>query len=68
MADFSWSYKPGAINFHIWISIKGLVIKKAAKKDTFKYVKKVSWSAVNINLLSIPSSLTASAYGLTRNP
>ena len=25
IADFSCSYKPGAINFHIWIKINGLV-------------------------------------------
>ena len=48
--------------------MKGLVIKNAAKKETFKYVKKVSCKAVNINLLSIPSPFTASAYGLTKNP
>ena len=30
---------------------KGKVIKKAVKKDTFKYVKKVSCNAVKISLL-----------------
>ena len=35
--------------------------KKAAKKETFKYVRNVSWRAVNINLLFELSSFTAFA-------
>jgi len=56
------------MNFQIWINIYGLVTKKAAKKDTFKYVKNVSCSAVKINLLLTSSFFTACAYGSTRNP
>ena len=40
----------------------------AAKKETFKYVKKVSCKAVNINLLFVSSFLTAVANGSTKNP
>ena len=68
IADFSCSYKPGAINFQIWIKIKGLVKKNAVKNETFKYVKKVSCNAVKINRLLTVSSLTAAAYGSTKNP
>ena len=56
------------MNFHICIKINGHVTKNAAKKDTFKYVKKVSWRAVKINLLSEPSFLTAFAKGSTKKP
>ena len=66
MADFSWSYKPGAINFQIWIKINGHEKKNAEKKASFRYVKNVSCRAVNINLRLLPSSLTAWAYGSTR--
>ena len=38
------------------------------KKDTFKYVKKVSCKAVKINLLFVESSFTAWAYGSTKKP
>ena len=41
---------------------------KHEKKATFRYVKKVSCKAVNINLLSLPLSLLASAYGSTKKP
>ena len=68
IATFSCLYKPGAINFHICMRINGQVTKKAVKKDTFKYVKKVSCRAVNINLLSEPSSFTACANGSTKKP
>ena len=68
IADFSCSYKPGATNFQICININGLVKKNAVKNETFKYVKKVSCNAVKINLLSTVSSLTAAAYGSTKNP
>ena len=68
IANFSCLYKPGAMNFHICIKINGQVTKKAVKKETFKYVKKVSCNAVKINLLSDPSSLTALAKGSTKNP
>ena len=68
IASFSCLYKPGAINFHIWIKINGLVRKKEAKKDTFRYVKKVSCRAVNINLRCDPSSFTTWAYGSTKKP
>ena len=60
-AFFSFLYKPGATNFQICINIIGLVTNMAAKKATFKYVIKVSCNAVKIILLSIGSSLTASA-------
>ena len=40
------------------------MIKKAAKKDTFIYVRKVSCKAVNISLLLISSFFTASAATL----
>ena len=56
------------MNFQICIKIKGHVIKKAAKNDTFKYVRKVSCNAVNISLLSVPSSFTAWANGSTKKP
>ena len=36
MATFSCLYKPGAINFHICINIKGHVTKKAVKKVAAK--------------------------------
>ena len=68
MATFSCLYKPGAINFHICIRIKGHVTKKAVKKDTLIYVKKVSCKAVKISLLSDPSSFTAWANGSTKKP
>ena len=61
IAVFSCLYKPGAINFHICIRINGHVTKKAVKKETFKYVRKVSCRAVKINLLSVPSFFTACA-------
>ena len=56
------------MNFHICIRINGHVTKKAVKKETFKYVKKVSCNAVKISLRSDPSSLTALAKGSTKNP
>ena len=45
-----------------------VMLKKAVKKDTLRYAKKVSCKAVNINLLSEPSSFTALANGSTRKP
>ena len=68
MATFSCLYKPGAINFHICIRMNGQVTKKAVKKDTLIYVKKVSCNAVKISLLSDPSSFTAFANGSTKKP
>ena len=68
IANFSCLYRPGAINFHIWINIYGQVTKKAAKNATFIYVKNVSCNAVNINLLSRPLSFTAFANGSTKKP
>ena len=40
IADFSCSYNPGAINFHICISKTGLPMKTAAKKAKTTTVKK----------------------------
>ena len=39
-----------------------------ALQETFLTYLKVSWSAVKINLLSVPSSFTACAYGSTKKP
>ena len=56
------------MNFQICIKIKGQVTKKAVKKETFKYVKKVSCKAVKMSRLSDPSSFTAFAKGSTKKP
>ena len=57
IADFSWSYKPGAINFQIWINIYGLVIKKDAKP--FKIPK-------NINLVLVDAETGLPSNGKSK--
>ena len=65
-ALFSFLYKPGATNFHSCVNKIGLVIKKEAKKATFKYVRNASCNAVNINFLSKLFSIITVVYGLTK--
>ena len=45
-AFFSSLYKPGAINFQIWIEMKGNEKNKEKKNATFNSVKKASCKAV----------------------
>ena len=63
IADFSFSYKPGAINFQIWININGLVKKKEAKKMTkdqaLKDLDKLKKELFNFRFQKINGQLTS---------
>ena len=54
-AFFSFWYKPGAINFHIWINIMGLPIKRAVKKD--RYLSKEDAKLIGEFLFKIQKEL-----------
>ena len=45
-AFFSCLYNPGAINFHIWIAIRGKAKNNAKKKAILSSVKNASCNAV----------------------
>ena len=62
-AFFSFLYRPGAINFHIWIDINGKEKNKAKKKAILSSVKKASCNAVYIKPcpFSVSNKLTKGA-------
>ena len=59
-ACFSFWYKPGATNLHIWIKKIGKETHKDIKKATLTCVKKPSCKAVNIILPPFSSIWEAS--------